>query len=67
MAHETNQQEASTPKEKNEKISQYEEDKIKKSTNVKSKFNDWKFQIHWNILKWVNILNSSEGKNHFFV
>ena len=30
-------------------------------------WNDWKFQIHWNNIEWVNTINGSEGKNIFCV
>ena len=30
-------------------------------------WNDWKFQIHWNKLEWVNPRSRIEVKNTFFV
>ena len=30
-------------------------------------WNDWKFQIHWNKLEWVNPISCIEVKNPFCV
>ena len=30
-------------------------------------WNEWKFQIHWNKLEWVNIRSHTEGNNPFCV
>ena len=30
-------------------------------------WNDWRFQVHWNKLEWVNTRSIIEGKNPFCV
>ena len=30
-------------------------------------WNEWRFQIHWNKIDWVNPRNSSKGNNPFCV
>ena len=30
-------------------------------------WNDWKFQIHWNKIEWVNPRSDTEGNNLFCV
>ena len=30
-------------------------------------WNDWRFQIHWNKIDWVNPRNGSKGNNPFCV
>ena len=52
-------------KSKLRKKFQKEEDKIKRRlTEANQEWNDWKFQIHWNILEWVNPRSRDERKNH---
>ena len=47
---------------------QKEEDKIKRRlTEANQEWNDWKFQIHWNKLEWVNTRSRDERKNPFCV
>ena len=61
--------EATTTKEKEtkQKIPEKEEDKInRKLTEANQYWNDWKFQIHWNKIEWVNP-RSHDGKNPFWV
>ena len=57
--------EATTTKEKEIKQkSQKEEDKIKIKLHKANKdWNDWKFQIKWNKLEWVNPRSLDEQKN----
>ena len=41
-----------------------EEDKTnRKLTEANQEWNDWKFQIHWNKLEWVNSRDCDESKN----
>ena len=47
---------------------QEEEDEIKRNPHKANKACiDWKFQIHWNKLEWVNPKSRDEGKNSFCV
>ena len=51
-------------KNKLSKKSQEKEDKIKIHLQTANQnWNDWKFQIHWNKLEWVNPRNRYEWKN----
>ena len=53
-------------KRKLSKKSQKEEDKIKRRlTEANQEWCDWKFQIHWNKLEWVNPRIRDERKNPF--
>ena len=53
-------------KRKLSKRPQKEEYKIKRRlTEANQEWNDWKFQIHWNILEWVNPRSRDEKKIHF--
>ena len=55
-------------KRKLSKKSQKEEDKIKRRlTEANQEWCDWKFQIHWNKLEWVNPRSRDERKNPFCV
>ena len=55
-------------KSKLSKKPQKEEDEIKrKLTEANQYWNDWKFQIHWNKIEWVNPRSQDEQKNPFFV
>ena len=50
------------------KKTQKEEDEIKRKLTEANKYwNDWKFQIHWNKLEWVNPRSRDEQKNQFCV
>ena len=50
-------------KSKFRKKSQKDEDKIKIIlTEVDQEWNDWKFQIHWNNIEWVNPRSCEERK-----
>ena len=43
-------------------------DEIKRKIQMANQiWNDWKFQIHWNELEWVNPRIRNEGKNTFCV
>ena len=47
---------------------QKEEDEINiKLTEANQYWNDWKFQIHWNKIEWVNPRSLDERKNPFCV
>ena len=53
-------------KSKLRKKSQKEEDEIKiKLHKANQDWNNWKFQIHWNKLEWVNSRSRDERKIHF--
>ena len=55
-------------KRKLSKKSQKEEDKIKRRlTEANQEWCDWKFQIHWNKIEWVNPRIHYERKNSFSV
>ena len=55
-------------KQKSSKKSQYIEDKIKTNLQMENDiWNDWKFQMHWNKLWWVNPTNCGEINNTFCV
>ena len=48
-------------KRKLSKKPQRKEDKIKRRlTEANQEWNDWKFQIHWNKLSWVNPMSRDE-------
>ena len=48
------------------KKSQKEEDEIKRKLHKANQdWNDWKFQIHWNKLEWVNSRSRDERKINF--
>ena len=50
------------------KRAQKEEEELKiRLTEDNQYWNDWKFQIHWNKLEWVNPRSRDELKNPFFV
>jgi len=57
--------ESTTTKEKEIKQKKQEEDnKIKRRlTEANQEWCDWKFQIHWNKLEWVNPRSGDERKN----
>ena len=59
--------EATTAKEKYIKQkSQKEEYKInRRQTEANQEWNDWKFQIHWNEIEWVNPMSRDERKINF--
>ena len=51
-------------KRKLRRKAQEKEYKIKiKLQTTNQKWNDWKFQIHWNKLQWVNPRNCNKRKN----
>ena len=55
-------------KSKLSKKSQKGEDKIKRRlTEANKEWNDWKFQVHWNKIEWLNPRISDEIKNTFYV
>ena len=55
-------------KSKLRKKGQKEEDKIKRRlTEANKEWCDWKFQIHWNKLEWVNPRSRDEQRNPFCV
>ena len=55
-------------KSKLSKKSQKEEDKIKRRlTKANQYWNNWKLQIHWNKLEWVNPRSRDERENPFCV
>ena len=44
------------------------EDERKRNLQMSNKsWNDWKFQIHWNKVEWVNRISFIEGNNLFCV
>ena len=48
--------------------SQEKEDEIKRNLQMENQsWNDWKFQIYWNILEWDNPGSRIEGKIPFCV
>ena len=50
------------------KKTQKQEDEIKRKLTEANKYwNDWKFQIHWNKIEWVNPRSCDEQKNPFCV
>ena len=50
------------------KKAQEKEDKIKRNLQKANQdWNNWKFQIHWNKLEWVNTRSYDERKNIFCV
>ena len=50
------------------KKSHEKEDEIKRNLQMSNKsWNDWKFQIHWNKVEWVNRISCIEGNNLFCV
>ena len=50
------------------KQAQDKENKIKINPQmVNQSWNDWRFQIYWNMLEWVNPRSHSESKNQIFV
>ena len=56
----------SLEKSKLSKRSQKEEDEInKRLTDANQMWNDWKFQIYWNKIEWVNPKSRDERKIHF--
>ena len=55
-------------KRKLSKKGQEEEDKIKRRlTEANQEWCDWKFQINWNKIEWVNPRSCDERKNPFCV
>ena len=57
-----------TNKQKPRKKAKEKEDKIKINLQIADQScNDWKFQIYWNKLQWVNPRSSIEGKSPFYV
>ena len=55
-------------KRKLNKKPQKEEDEIKRILTEDNQYwNDWKFQIQWNKLEWVNPRSRDEQKNQFCV
>ena len=61
--------EATTSKEKETKQKKQEnENKINRTlTEANQAWCDWKFQIHWNKLEWVNPRSRDKRKNKFCV
>ena len=50
------------------KKAQEKGDEIKRKIyKANQDWNDWKFQIHWNELEWVNPRSRDEQKNQFCV
>ena len=53
-------------KSKLSKKSQEKQDEIKiKLQTANHNWNDWRFQIHWNKIEWINPRNRNEQKNPF--
>ena len=59
-----------SPLKKRKLITKYQndEDKIERRiTEANKEWCDWKFQIHWNKLEWVNPTSRDERKNPSYV
>ena len=69
MEHEKNNVNISPLKKQNRrKTAQEKEDKIKRNLQMENhSWNEFQFQIYWNICEWINTKNTSEVNNHFGV
>ena len=47
------------------KKSQEKEDKITKLYEANNCWDDWKFQLHWNKLEWVNPISQTKRNKSF--
>ena len=56
-----------SPLKKRKLIKKHTKKKEKQPQTANQNWNDWRFQIHWNIIEWVNLLKFNKQTNVFCV